>query len=119
MDKVKEAIERCRRVIYLGDMAWEKYGNKQYEKNHMASFDERDVETLIKTAQSYAALKEKVDKGELKIVPVEPVREMWAAMGDAQQRGVLVGRINVAHDFVSGAIYKAGIEAAPKYDMEG
>lgn len=45
---------------------------------------------------------------ETKTVPVEPTREMWAAMGDAALR---LGP--VSHDAISEAVWKAALKAAP------
>jgi hypothetical protein len=46
-----------------------------------------------------------------RLVPAEPSREMWAAMGDAVVK--FDGDSVVHHDVVSTAVWEAAIEAAP------
>ena len=47
------------------------------------------------------------------MVPREPIREQWAAMGDEHFKPPLLGMINLIHDMVNEPIYKAAIAAAP------
>jgi hypothetical protein len=48
------------------------------------------------------------------MVPIEPTREMWAAMGTA-----VTGYFNKHHDIVAGEVYSAMLASAPALQPQG
>jgi hypothetical protein len=98
-----EQGEKAEPVGYLFDL---RYSDDNWSRQKMYSEQlprEGDYRNAIPLFASQPS-----DREGWKLVPVEPTREMWAAMADS-----LYGYKNRHHDKVAGDLYRAMLAAAP------
>lgn len=97
--------------------AWSLLGSRFDDGSKLRlSQDEKDnLEVMVGMLVNEAILSDrercaKIPEGWV-LVPVEPTREMWAAMGNT----LFYGYRNRHHDKVAGDLYRAAIAAAPSH----